>query len=90
MTDDSQDRLVALADAVADAFETYRNPGELKTVSPVIDDSSRGRRTLIVHVDGDDAMTLASEVETFLSERGATTEREVHSERDIRVLATVD
>jgi len=90
MNDDSQDRLGALADAVAEEFDSYRSPDELKTISLVIDDSSNGRRTLIVHIGGEDASTLADEVETFLRREGATTDREVHSEQDVRVLTTVE
>lgn len=71
MSDDSQDRLDKLADAVAEEFDSYRNPSEFKTLSLVIDDSSDDRPTLIVHVDGDDAATLADEIETFLHGQGA-------------------
>lgn len=90
LNDDRQDRLGNLTDAVAKAFETYRDPDELKTISLVIDDSTHGRRTLIVHVDGEDASTLADEVKRFVQEWGATTSREVHSAEDVRVLATID
>ena len=90
MNDNPPDRLGDLADAVAETFEAYRDPDEFKTISLVIDDSTRGRRTLVVHIDGEEASALADEVERFLQERGATTNREVHSAQDVRVLATID
>jgi hypothetical protein len=56
----------------------------------VIDSSSSERPTLIVHVDGEQASSLADRVEEFLSEHGAHVQREYYSETDIRVLATVE
>ena len=56
----------------------------------MIDSSSSERPTLIVHVDGEQASSLADRVEEFLTEHGAYTQREYHSETDIRVLATVE
>ena len=60
------------------------------TRSLVIDDSDPDRETLIVRVDHDDAAALADEVETFCRDRGAHTEREVHDDADVRVLATLE
>ena len=40
MSDDSRDRLGELADAVAEEFDSYRAPDEMKTISLVIDDSN--------------------------------------------------
>jgi len=57
MDENSRDKLGDLADAVAEAFDRYRDPGEFKTISLVIDDSSRDHRTLIVHVDGESTLT---------------------------------
>jgi hypothetical protein len=89
MTDDTP-TLPALADEVADAFDAHRQPDEFKAVSIVIDDSDPDRETLIVHVDHDDAAALADEVEAFCRDRGAHTEREVHDDAEVRVLATLE
>jgi len=90
MTSDPVDILDDLADQVAKEFEAYRQPDEFKDVSLVIDNNDPDRPTLIVHVDREDADTLADEIEAFLQERGARTQRERHSESDVRVLVTVD
>lgn len=90
MTSDPVDVLDDLVSQVADEFEAYRQPEEFKDVSLVIDNNDPDRPTLIVHVDKEDADTLADEIEAFLQERGARTQRERHSETDVRVLATVD
>jgi len=65
-------------------------PDEFKTISLVIDTSSSERPTLIVHVDGKEAEALSDDVEEFLTEYDAYTQREYYSETDIRVLATLD
>jgi len=90
MTSDPVDILDDLADQVAEEFEAYRPPDEFKDVSLVIDNNDPERPTLIVHVEKEDADTLAGEIEAFLKERGARTQRERHSDTDVRVLATVD
>lgn len=90
MTSDPVDILDDLSDQVAKEFEAYRQPDEFKDVSLVIDNNDPDRPTLIVHVDREDADTLADEIEDFLQERGARTQRERQSESDVRVLATVD
>jgi uncharacterized lipoprotein len=90
MTSDPVDILDDLADQVAEEFEAYRPPDEFKDVSLVIDNNDPDRPTLIVHVERQDADTLADEIEEFLQERGARTQRERHSDTDVRVLATVD
>ena len=90
MTSDPTDVLDDLADQVAEEFEAYRPPDEFKDVSLVIDNNDPDRPTLIVHVEKEDADTLADEIEAFLKERGARTQRERHSDTDVRVLATVD
>jgi hypothetical protein len=90
MTSDPVDILDDLADQVAEEFEAYRPPDEFKDVSLVIDNNDPDRPTLIVHVEKEDADTLADEIEAFLKERGARTQRERHSDTDVRVLATVD
>jgi hypothetical protein len=46
---------------------------EFKTVSLVIDTSSSERPTLIVHIDGEEAKTLADKIESFLTEYDAYT-----------------
>ena len=90
MTTDPTDVLDDLADQVAEEFEAYRPPDEFKDVSLVIDNNDPDRPTLIVHVEKEDPDTLADEIEAFLKERGARTQRERHSDTDVRVLATVD
>ncbi len=45
---------------------------------------------LIVHVDGKEAESLADEIEAFLIEYDTNTQREYHSETDIRVFAPID
>ncbi|WP_225307747.1 MULTISPECIES: hypothetical protein [unclassified Haloarcula] len=56
----------------------------------MIENSDAEHPTLIVHVDREDADSLADRIDEFLREHGARTERECHSETDVRVLATVD
>ena len=90
MTTNSVDSLDDLAAKVDDEFASHRQSDEFKTISLVIDSSSSERPTLIVHIDGEQASSLADRVEEFLTEHGAHTQREHHSETDIRVLATVE
>jgi hypothetical protein len=90
MTKEPIEVLDDLADQVADEFEAYRQPNEFKDVSLVIENSDKERPTLIVHVDREDAESLADRIDEFLREHGARTERERHSATDVRVLATVD
>lgn len=90
MTKEPIEVLDDLADQVADEFEAYRQPDEFKDVSLVIDNSDEEHPTLIVHVDREDADSLADRIDEFLRERGARTERERHSDTDVRVLAMVD
>ena len=79
-----------LANQVADEFEAYRQPGEFKDVSLVIENSDEEHPTLFVHVDREDEESLTDRIGEFLRERGARTERERHSDTDVRVIATVD
>ena len=90
MTTDRVDSLDDLAAKVDDEFSSSRKSDEFKTISLVIDSSSSERPTLVVHVDGEEASSLADRVEEFLTEHGAHTQREYHSETDIRVLAIVE
>ena len=90
MTENPTDALSDLADQIDDEFEAYRQPNEFKDISFVIDNDEKEHPTLIVHIDGDDAASLADRIDEFLQERGAQTEREQYSESDIRVLATLD
>jgi len=90
MTTDGVDSLDDLAAKVDDEFASHRGSDEFKTISLVIDTSSSERPTLIVHADGKEAESLADEIEAFLTEHDAFTQREYHSETDIRVLATID
>ena len=90
MTTNGVDSLDDLAAKVDDEFASHRGSDEFKTVSLVIDTSSSEHPTLIVHVDGEEAKTLADEIEAFLTEYDAYTQREYHSETDIRLLATID
>lgn len=89
MTEDKIDVLDDLAEQVAEEFEAYRHPDEFKEVSLVVEDSDPDHPTLIVHVDREDAVQLADRIEEFLGDRGARTERERHSDTDVRVLATI-
>ena len=79
-----------LADLVAEQFSDYRHSEGFNELSLVIDNSDRERPTLIVHIDRQQPADLAKRVETFLRDHGARTERERHSDTDIRVLATLD
>ncbi len=88
MKDDSTD-VGDLANKVAEEFEAHRQPNEFKQISLVVENRDSARQTLIVHVDGEDATSLADRVEEFLHQQGARTQREHHSESDVRVLATV-
>ena len=56
----------------------------------VIENENKVYPTLIVHVDRDDAASLADPIEDFLQKRGARTERERHADTDVRILATLD
>jgi len=88
MTDNPE--LSDLADMVVEEFDAYRQPDEFKEVSVLIENSNPERPTLIVHIDREDAASLADQVEKFLQEQGAETERESYSDRDVRVLAVID
>ena len=90
MTENSIDELSDLADQIDNEFEAYRQASEFKDISLVIDNDENTDPTLIVHIDGDDAPSLADRIDEFLRERGARTEREQYSETDVRVLATLD
>jgi len=90
MTKEPIETLNDLADQIVDEFEVYRQTDEFKNVSLVIENSDAEHPTLIVHVDREDADSLADRIDEFLREHGARTERERHSETDVRVLATVD
>ena len=90
MTDNPVDDLTELADQLAEEFAEYRQPNEFKDISLVIEDEGKEHPTLIVHVDGEDAASLADRIDEFLQEHGALTEREPHSETDVRILATLN
>jgi len=90
MTKEPIEALNDLADRVADELEAYRQTDESKNVSLVIENSDAEHPTLIGHVDREDADSLADRIDEFLREHGTRTERERHSETDVRVLATVD
>jgi hypothetical protein len=89
MTANPIDTLSDLADQIDEKFEAYRQPNEFKDISLVIDNDEKKHPTLIVHIDGEDATSLADRIDKFIQERGAQTEREQYSETDIRVLATL-
>jgi hypothetical protein len=78
-----------LADLVAEYFSDYRHSDGFNELSLVIDNSDREHPTLIVHIDRQQPADLAQRVDAFLRDHGARTERERHSETDIRVLATI-
>lgn len=85
---DTPENLDALADRVVEAFDARRQPDEFKQLTVVVDDDG-DRETLIVTVQRADAAALADEVETFLRDQGAHTEREPQGEDDVSVLATL-
>ena len=89
MTANPIDTLSDLADQIDEKFEAYRQPNEFKDISLVIDNDEKKHPTLIVHINGEDATSLADRIDKFIQERGAQTEREQYSETDIRVLATL-
>lgn len=90
MTTDAVGSLDDLAAKVDEEFPSHRQSNEFKTISLVIDSSRPERPTLIVHVDGEEASSVADRVEEFCAEHGAHTQREHHSATEIRVLATVE
>jgi len=90
MTESSANSLTDLADLLAEEFATYRQPNEFKEISLVIDNEDTAHPTLIVHVDRDDAASLADRIEDFLQKHGARTERERHADTDVRILATLN
>ncbi len=90
MNSDSVDSIEDLAARVDEEFASQRQSDEFKKISLVIDSSRSEYPTLIVHADGEGAGRLADRIEEFLAKLGAHTQREYHSETDIRVLATVE
>ena len=90
MTTDAVDSLEDLADRVDEQFESHRQPHEFKTISIVIDSSHSDRPTLIVHVNGERARSLATEVGEFLEQYNTRIQHEHHSKTDIRLLATLE
>lgn len=90
MTHHPDRSLSDLAESVAEEFEAYRDPDGFNELSLVIDTSDREYPTLIVRIDREQAAKLADRVEAFLCNHGARTERERHTEADIRVLATIE
>ena len=90
MTENPADALADLADQLAEEFATYRQTDRFKDISLVIDNESKNHPTLIIHVDREDAASLADRIEDFLQEHSARTERERHAETDVRILATLD
>ena len=90
MTEDPIDFLTDVADKVAKEFEPYREQNGFNEISLVIENHDEEHPTLIVHVDREDASPLADRIEKFLGKQGVRTERERHSQTDIRVLATTD
>ena len=91
MTIGSVDSLDDFAAKVDEEFRSHRQSNQFKNISQVIDTSSSDHPTLIVHVDGDGASSLADDVEEFLlAGDNVYTQREHHSETDVRVLATIE
>jgi hypothetical protein len=90
MTSDSVDSLDDLVAKVDNEFASHRQSDEFKTVSLVIDTSRSEHSTLIIHIDGEEASSLADRIEEFCTDHGAHTQREHHSKTDVRVLATVE
>jgi len=90
MTKDPTEVLADLADDLSNEFDVHRQSEAFKDISLVIENTDTKHPTLIVHIDSRGADALANRIEEFLREEGARTERERHSDTDIRVLATVD
>jgi hypothetical protein len=90
MTANPPETLTDLADQLSEEFDSHRQPDEFKELSLVIEDGDEKPPTLIVHVDLEDASSLVDSIEDFLQEHGARTERERHSQSDVRILATLD
>ena len=90
MTSGSVDSIDDLAARVDEEFASHRDSDEFKTISLVIDSSRSEHPTLVIHVDGEGAGSLADRVEEFLIDHGAHSQREYHSDTDVRVLATVE
>jgi len=90
MTTDGFDSLDDLAAKVDDEFASHRGTDDFKTILLGIDTSSSEYPTLIVHVEGKETESRADEIEAFLTEYDAYTQRDYHSETNIRVLATLD
>ena len=87
----SSDRSLSnLAESVTEEFEAYRDPDGFNELSIIIDTSDRDRSTLIVHSDREQAADLADQVEAFLRDHGARTDRERYADTDVRVLATIE
>lgn len=77
-----------LAEELEAEFSEYSKPEEFSDLIPVVETSDVEHPTLIVHLEMDNAKSVADDVEAFLRKRGARTERETYPE-EIRVLATV-
>ncbi len=75
MTTDSITSLEDLADKVDDEFTPYKQPTEFKSISLINDTSSPDRPTLIIHVDGEEASSVADRVEKVCADHGAHTQR---------------
>jgi len=65
MTTDSVASLDDLAAKVDEAFASRRHATEFKSTSLVIDSSTAERPTLIIHVDGEDACSVADRIGVF-------------------------
>jgi len=72
MNDDSKDKLEDLANKVAEEFKAHRQPDEFKKISLMVSGRGSGHQTLIVHVDGEGADSLADRVEEFLHQTRGT------------------
>ena len=78
-----------LASELETEFREYCPPDGFSELVSVVETEKKDRPTLIVYLEMENASTIADEVETFLQQRGARTERETYPD-EIRVLAVVD
>jgi len=71
-------------------FGSYGQAEEFKPVSVIIDTNRTENPTLIIHVDGEGAASLADRIKELCTTYTVQVERERRSATDIRVIATID
>jgi hypothetical protein len=89
MTEDPVATLAELAEELETEFEEYRPLNDFRDVTVMVDNSDSEHPTLIVQIDHQNADEIATQVESFLNDRGVRTEVEHYEEAMIRVLGAV-